>query len=157
VVDAVIASSQIDQAWICEGTELGPKNCFRPAVSLAVSADAFDAFFNSPGGYRAEYFASPERGQAANGSLFAELEPKLTRATIEQCGADRPSRDWIRNAFLANSAKIWPDEGELDFTAATLDLAIGAMAPAVRSAQCPKGCGSVGSRGHKAHCMRRFH
>lgn len=124
VVEAVVASFEISGAWICEGIDLGPKNCWRPTVSLVVSPEAYDAFFNSPGGYRAEYLASPERGQAANGSLLAILEPKLSAATIADCGTDRLSPEWIRNAFLANSAKIWPDEDELDFTAVTLDLAI---------------------------------
>jgi hypothetical protein len=74
VLQAVCAEIQIVAAWICEGTDLGPKNCWRPVVQLDVGRKTFDAFFNSPGGYRAQYLLSPEIGQAANGRLLRLLE-----------------------------------------------------------------------------------
>src|SRR5512139_3341086 len=126
-VEAVIAASATVQgAWICEAASLGAKDCFRPSVSLAVSGEVFDAFFNSPGGYRAQYLSSPEDGQAANGRLLRVLEPRLTAAVLEDCGTERLSSASVRNAFLANSAKVWIAEHELDFLQMTRDLAVSA-------------------------------
>jgi len=124
LVEIIRGKAQIIDAYICEGKELGTRDCCRPAVSLTVKAGIFDVFFNSPGGYRAQYLRDPDRGQSANGQLLRALEPALTGAAVGRCGEDRLSREWIRNAFLANSAKIWPDEEALDFTEATIDLAI---------------------------------
>jgi len=124
IVEIICLKAQIMDACVREGEELGPSDCWRPAVSLSVDAETFDAFFNSPGGYRAQYLCDPDHGQAANGQLLRALEPVLTNAVIERCGEKRLSRERIRNTFLANSAKIWPDEETLDFAEATIDLAI---------------------------------
>jgi hypothetical protein len=124
VVQAISDSSQVQGAWLCEGEELGPIDCWRPVVRLDVEAEAFDVFFNGPAGYRAQYLASPDQGQAANALILRALEPGLTAAVAQRCGERRLSREGIRVAFLANSAKIWPDEDALDFVEATIDLAV---------------------------------
>lgn len=124
ITQTVLASSEVTGAWVCEGTDLGPKDCYRPVVQITVPADVFDSFFNSPRGYRAMFLADPDEGQAANGKLLRALEPKLSAAVVEKCGEARLSRASIRNALLANSAKIWPDEESLEFRNATHDIAI---------------------------------
>ena len=123
VVRALVNSISIVGGWICEATDLGSRG-LRPVVGFAVGAEAFDVYFNSAVGYRAKFLESPEAGQAANGELLRVLEPKLTAAVLNDCGSDRLSPQWVRNAFLANSAKVWPDESELDFLEATPDLVI---------------------------------
>jgi len=65
VLGVVTASLDIIGGWVCPAADLGHDNCWRPTVSFAVSPGAFDAFFNSPGGYRAQFLSSPESGQAA--------------------------------------------------------------------------------------------
>lgn len=102
----VQANCSVLGAVICEGTELGAKGCLRPSVQLSVGAEAYDAFFNSPGGYRAQYLEGPDVGQAANNALISLLEPRLSEAVTEDCGESRLRRDWIQHSFLANSAKI---------------------------------------------------
>jgi hypothetical protein len=139
VVDALMSSLTVNGGWICEATNLGPKNCWRPIASMTVSRDAFDAFFNSPGGYRAKFLESAESGQAANGTLLRLLEPSLSSAVLHDVGTDRLASDSIRSAFLANSAKIWPDESELDFVEATDDLAIGKWRIGCESVNAPSG------------------
>jgi hypothetical protein len=124
VVEAVTRTTTVVGGWICEATDLGVKNCWRPSALLTVSSEAFDAFFNGPAGYRARYLESPEAGQAANGTLLSILEPGLTAAVLADYGRAQLSAEWIRCAFLANSAKIWPSEDELDFVEATPDLDI---------------------------------
>jgi hypothetical protein len=123
VVPFISDNCQILNTRICKAKELGIE-CRRPQVTLNVGNEAFDVFFNSPGGYRAQYLESPEQGQAANGRLLGALEPRLTAAVLEKCGEDRLPQHWIRASFLANSAKIWPDEEQLDFPQATKDLNI---------------------------------
>jgi hypothetical protein len=123
LVRLLSANCQIGNARICEAKELGIK-CRRPQITLNVGTEAFDAFFNSPGGYRAQYLESPEQGQVANARLLRVLEPRLTAAVLEECGEDLLPQGWIRASFLANSAKIWPNEEDLDFLQATKDLDI---------------------------------
>lgn len=124
VLQVVCETSEVVAAHMCEGKELGPNDCWRPVVVLTVEKEAFDAFFNSPGGYRAQYLADPDCGQAANNRLLRTLEPRLTNAVVERCSEERLGRGRISNAFLANSAKIWPDESELNVANATIDLDI---------------------------------
>jgi hypothetical protein len=141
VVEAMISSLQVRGGSICEATDLGQSNCWRPVVSLGISPTAFDAFFNSPGGYRAQFLASPETSQAANGTLLRVLEPRLSAAVIADCGTSRLSAESIRRAFLANSAKIWPTEEELNFVDATLDLDIDKWRSGCESVNAPAGVG----------------
>jgi hypothetical protein len=124
VFELVCREAQVVRADVCEGKELGPQDCWRPMVVLDVGKDVFDAFFNSPGGYRAQYLSDPDRGQAANNRLLRALEPKLTNAVVERCGEQHLGRGRISSAFLANSAKVWPDEAELNVAKASVDLEI---------------------------------
>lgn len=124
VMEIISERAHVVDGYLCEAKELGPSDCWRPVVVLSVEREAFDAFFNSPGGYRAQYLLDPDTGQAANNRLLRALEPYLTSAVAERCPEGRLGRGRIRDAFLANSAKIWPDEGELKVANATIDLAI---------------------------------
>jgi hypothetical protein len=124
VLQRLFLNVEVVAAHVCKGEELGPPDCWRPEAVLNVDNEAFDAFFNSPGGYRAQYLSDPDHGQAANGRLLRALEPSLTNEVVKRCGEKQLSREKVRNALLANSAKIWPDEEVLDFTEATIDLAV---------------------------------
>jgi len=124
VAEIICRRAQFAHAFVCEGNELGPQDCWRPVVMLDVGNEAFDAFFNSPGGYRAQYLSDPDSGQAANGRLLRALEPRLTDAVTKSCPENRLGPKRVGDAFLANSAKIWPDEKQLIVARATVDLAI---------------------------------
>lgn len=124
VLDVLLHENHVVGAWICEATDLGQQGCWRPAVELDVGRECFDAFYNSPSGYRAQYLISPENGQSANGRLLQALEPKLSSAVFEDCPQFMYSRDCVRNSFYANSAKIWPNEADLDPKDVARDLAI---------------------------------
>lgn len=45
---------------VCQGKRGKVKGCRRPEFAFQVSKEAFDLFFNSPHGYRAQYHRSPE-------------------------------------------------------------------------------------------------
>lgn len=115
---------EIVDAHVCESEELGVPDCCRPEIVLEVGSETFDAFFNSTGGYRAQYLSDPDHGQAANNQLLRKLEPILTNEVVKRRGEKHLSREEVCSALLANSAKIWPDEDELDFTEASIDLAV---------------------------------
>lgn len=92
VIRAIRDRCQVTGAWLDEGIELGPPTCWRPTVALELPPEVFDAFFNAPAGYRAQYLASPEEGQSANGRILRTLEPTLTAAVIQHCGETRMDR-----------------------------------------------------------------
>lgn len=139
VVKAIHTTLEVVGGWVCPATELGASDCWRPIVAVTVEPTAFDVFFNSPLGYRGQFLLSPEAGQAANSVLLRTLEPALTKAVIIDCGTNRLSAESIHRAFLANSAKIWPDESELDFTQATNDLDIGRWRDSSETINAPTG------------------
>lgn len=156
VTARVQANCSVLGAVVCEGTELGAKGCLRPSVQLSVGAEAYDAFFNSPGGYRAQYLEGPDVGQAANNALISLLEPRLSEAVTEDCGESRLRRDWIQHSFLANSAKIWIDEDEIDHINATNDLDISQWNHPCESIQAPPGIGLWAPRGTRLMVFGAF-
>ncbi len=152
----VQANCTVLGACVCEGIDLGPKGCLRPSVQLSVGREAYDAFFNSPGGYRAQYLDGPDVGQSANNALITLLEPTLTDAVIADCGEQRLSRGWIEHSFLANSAKIWIDEDEIDYIDATHDLDISRWASPCDAIQAPAGNGLWAPRGTRLMVFGAF-
>ena len=123
---------------------------------MNVDSEAFDAFFNSPGGYRAQYLYDPDQGQTANNHVLRELEPELTNAVIKYCGERHPNREKVRHSLLANSAKIWPDEEALDFTEATIDLAIERWKQACDWINAPKDSGLWAPEGTRMKVFGAF-
>ena len=78
---------------------------FRPVYCVRVEGKLFDAFFNSPKGYRGSYFESPSYGLQCNGDLMKRLLPRLS----EWAAQNSPGYDtqFSQDALLANSAKAW--------------------------------------------------
>src|SRR5688500_17674949 len=62
------------------GRSQGLTHCKRPVLRFNVGGDLFDAFFNSPTSYRAQFLIAPERGQAANGEVLNALREQLEAA-----------------------------------------------------------------------------
>jgi hypothetical protein len=99
VVDLITASANVTAGWICGATDLGISGCWRPVAAVTVSREAFDAFFNSRGGYRAKFLESPEAGQTANGTLLRILEPRLSASVINDCGNEIVPRSKVLRRF----------------------------------------------------------
>lgn len=53
------------------------RGCKRASFTLSIDCDGYDAFFNSPIGYRAQYCFGPESGQTANRQIINALKPRL--------------------------------------------------------------------------------
>jgi hypothetical protein len=87
------------------GRAPGLKHCVQPLFTLDLPGTG-DALFNGPFGYRAQYWASPEQGLAANAVLLAALAPKLLGAFGTTSDSEL-SRIDICASIGAASAKLW--------------------------------------------------
>ena len=115
------------------------RNCRRSDFLLRVPQNLYDAFFNSPVGYRGQYAISPDIGILKNRELIDALSTKLI-AFID--GTDDVGA--VRASLGGSEAKVWIDEDErevqehgyddtpeIDFAvwAANSDTGIGLRAP----------------------------
>jgi hypothetical protein len=103
--------SAIDKFWWEPFRSPRLKGCNRASFTMMVSSATYDAFFNSPKGYRAQYASAPSIGDAANRTVLEALERILLYAVDDQ-------RVVRRNLVLASlhaiDAKIWIDESEVE-------------------------------------------
>ena len=110
IADAVLDSS-IDPLYWEDATALHLKGCNRACFEVRVAPDAYDAFFNSPHGYRGQYARSESAGELVNRRLLDALLPRLLLAAD-----DHPA---LADARVAKSlggaqAKIWIVESAVD-------------------------------------------
>lgn len=84
--------------------------CHRASFELKVDRDTYDAFFNSPVGYRAEYARSERQGEAANRRLIEALTHSLIAFAVSQ-GESHLSR--VCRSLSASQAKVWIKETEV--------------------------------------------
>lgn len=118
----------------CHGRDPELQACVQPVFTLDVSEEAFDAFFNSPAGYRACYLQDANLGLAANLALVAAIVEQLLGIARSLWIAELASID-VRASLLATSCKLWPHEDDLPFQSLTSDLAIEAWVEAEASGE----------------------
>ena len=87
------------------------RECHRASFLLQVSRDMYDAFFNSPVGYRAQYAVSTGMGEAANRALLRKLEPRLLEFAREK---NLVPETRVKASLQAADAKIWIYEPEVE-------------------------------------------
>ena len=96
-----------------------------PAPSRRVcAATTADRFFNSPVGYRAQFYISPSAGEQASAELFSLLMSGPLRHLIRD-GVDEWPGSLVECSLSAPSAKIWipqeqwpiPEDGVRDIEA----------------------------------------
>jgi hypothetical protein len=87
------------------------RGCHRASFLLQVSTDMYDAFFNSPVGYRAQYAVSVGTGEAANRTLLSRLEPKLLQFANTK---NLVPEIRVRSSLRAVDAKVWIYEPEVE-------------------------------------------
>lgn len=98
----------------------------RAIFQFRIRQDLYDRFFNSRTGYRAQYWISPERGQAANTECLQALSPAIM-AGLPDCfeareiqtednwagrkdtdvGGRDVARSFFMDSFTHPAAKIW--------------------------------------------------
>jgi len=87
------------------------QGCVRASFLLSVAPSAYDGFFNSPVGYRAQYCLGRADGELANRRTIEALRAKLMEyAKLQATGTFDLSR--IAASLDAADAKIWIDESE---------------------------------------------
>jgi hypothetical protein len=86
------------------------KGSWRPAFWFDVGMSTFDRFFNSPYGYRGQYFACPENGLRKNALLITSLIDVLLVAVA----GDPKVCSEIHRSLTSTHAKIWIEESQHD-------------------------------------------
>ena len=86
------------------------RDCHRAAALLKVSTDGYDAFFNSPVGYRGQFALSPALGESANRSLFLAIAPRVLDFAVTHANV---SPELLRASLSGIDAKLWIYEPEV--------------------------------------------
>jgi hypothetical protein len=95
--------------WWEPATSSRLKGCHRASFKIVVSEETYDAFFNSPAGYRGQYALRESAGVAANRNLLNALMPKLLSAA----GEDH-SEELILLSLNGEQAKVWIVESDVE-------------------------------------------
>lgn len=110
-VVALVAKAHVtDFAWE-PFANVSLAGCNRASFLLKVTPETYDAFFNSPVGYRAQFAKSPAEGEAANRNLLNTLAPMLL--TFSATRQLAPQRE-VAASLRAGEAKIWILESEVE-------------------------------------------
>lgn len=123
VIDLIAGSIESIQVEACLGRSEGFEAYVQPVFTLSVSPEAFDAFFNSPAGYRACYLHHPHLGLAANLALIESLAERLYAAAMQERISELAPID-VKASILAASCKVWVHEEDFPFQSLTTDLAV---------------------------------
>jgi len=91
----------------CHKSQIDGTDFRRPVFSLNVGKELFDQFFNSPSGYRAQYFESPWAGLCANAVFMKAVSTPLIASGPGDSGL---AIDFIRESLASPSAKAWLTE-----------------------------------------------
>ena len=110
VVECVAKAQVTEFIWEpFKGTKLA--GCNRASYLLRVSRECYDAFFNSPVGYRGQYALSVHEGEAANRYLLTALEEKLINFASTR---DNAPLSAVLASLQGSEAKVWIFESEVE-------------------------------------------
>lgn len=87
------------------------KGCGRASFLLRVSTEAYDAFFNSPVGYRAQFAIDIGMGEHANRRLLTTLEKRLI--AFARAHSSIPEQRLVAS-LRGEEAKVWIHESEVE-------------------------------------------
>jgi hypothetical protein len=89
------------------------QECRRAELKIVVSCETCDAFFNSPAGYRAQYYIAPTLGISENTSPIPSLLPKLLDYAKTYPDQNMALEE-VKKSLLLTQAKIWVQETNED-------------------------------------------
>jgi hypothetical protein len=124
IVHELLAEVSRSSFRLDAGMSAGLVNCLRPVFTIPVRPQTYDAFFNGPRGYRAQYFASAEIGQTENNHMLGLLIDHLIRVSARLHTGPALGQFDLKKSLSACSAKVWIDEHDFPFRSPTKDLAI---------------------------------
>jgi hypothetical protein len=87
--------------------------CYRASFKVHLCERDYDAFFNAPTGYRAQYAIGVENGEASNRELLKALEPTCLE-TANRTEQDDLTAPLVAASLRATGAKLWIQESDLD-------------------------------------------
>jgi hypothetical protein len=110
IAEAIVGSPISPLYWE-DATAPHLTDCSRAAYELTISPDLYDAFFNSPQGYRGQFARSEAEGERVNRELLDRLLPLLLVAA-----GDHPAvtDGRVDQSLRGRQAKIWIVESEVD-------------------------------------------
>ena len=111
VIFEIISTSEVVYYKSEPYVNLKLQGCTRASFLLSVDNHVYDAFFNSPIGYRAQYCLGPDKGELANRQLIDALKPKLL-AFAASVPTGALALKLVEASLDSADAKIWIDENE---------------------------------------------
>ena len=109
IVGGLFLTSEVVAACWVSFKEPRLRGCSRAEFLLKVSPLLYDAFFNSPAGYRAQYAVSVELGRRKNRELIDALKAKLI-ASIDS----KADEEKFGISLDSAAAKVWINESEVE-------------------------------------------
>ena len=105
----LLLTSEVLAACWAPFTEPRLRSCRRAEFVLKLPALLYDAFFNSPTGYRAQYAVSVELGRRKNRELIDALKAKLI-ASVDS----KPDEEKFAISLESSAAKVWINERQVE-------------------------------------------
>lgn len=106
VTSAILKEMEVTGYIVGWGSKPILQGCRRAELKIVVSCETCDAFFNSPAGYRAQYYIAPNLGVSENDSLILSILPRLL-----DYAKTHPERNMtleeVKKSLLLPQAKIW--------------------------------------------------
>jgi hypothetical protein len=87
-------------------------DCRRAVFRVSVPERDYDAFFNSPVGYRAQFCVGVANGEKCNRDTLAGFEQACLAALRRQANLD-VSEEFVTASVRAEGAKVWINESDL--------------------------------------------
>ena len=113
VISAILRDMEVTGYTDGWGNKPILQGCRRAELKIVVSCETCDAFFNSPVGYRAQYYTSPCLGISENERLIQSLLPRML-----DYAKTHPERNMaleeVKKSLLLPQAKIWIRETNED-------------------------------------------
>jgi hypothetical protein len=106
VVESVISTNKIRAYQTEPFKNERLKGCDRASFLLSVDPIAYDAFFNSPSGYRAQFCHGPGSGEAANRQIINRLRTSLMEFARDKVDS-KFDLDCVAASLDGKQAKIW--------------------------------------------------
>ncbi|MDD1532715.1 hypothetical protein C7U89_01480 [Bradyrhizobium sp. WBOS4] len=99
-----LSANLVEFQWqLAEDTE-APPDTHRIVCQIPLPEPSFDQLFNGRCGYRAQYYLSPEEGEAFNRRIIDVLEQMLVVPASARLGVPQPA---IQRSFKGGYSKIW--------------------------------------------------
>jgi len=106
VVESVVSASTIIAFQTEPFNNERLKGCHRASFLLSVDPVAYDAFFNSPSGYRAQFCLGQGFGEAANRRIIEALRTSLIEFARDKVDSEF-DLDCVMASLDGKQAKIW--------------------------------------------------